>query len=117
MGAILHATTTLIRQVLKQRVKEATEVQSVFGDGKPVLVILDEIDGAMGGSDGAGGGHTRGGRGVDGCGHSLVVAGLELGDLGRMRVHLGMKSLWRHRNPSPSAHRSDGHIAVTGTSQ
>ena len=44
--------------MLRQRIKDATEVQSVFGAmssrpemARPVCVILDEIDGAMGGSN------------------------------------------------------------------
>ena len=72
-------------KVLRQRIKDATEVQSVFGAmssrpemSRPVCVILDEIDGAMGGSDatsaiselvrmatGAGG---KGGEGEEGDG-------------------------------------------------
>lgn len=44
----------MLTQALKQRVKEATETQSAFSDGRPPLVILDEIDGAMGGSEGQG---------------------------------------------------------------
>ncbi len=45
-------------KVLRQRIKDATEVQSAFGTfsdrpemARPVCVILDEIDGAMGGAD------------------------------------------------------------------
>ena len=45
-------------KVLRQRIKDATEVQSVFGAmssrpemARPVCVILDEIDGAVGGSN------------------------------------------------------------------
>ena len=41
-------------QVLKQRVAEATDVQSVYGDRRPPLMIIDEIDGALGGSEGSG---------------------------------------------------------------
>ena len=50
----INASDERSAKVLKQRVKEATEAQAVFGDRRPVLIILDEIDGAMGGSEGAG---------------------------------------------------------------
>ena len=43
-----------LRQVLRQRVSEATEMQSVYGDRRPALIVLDEIDGAIGGSEGTG---------------------------------------------------------------
>lgn len=33
---------------LRQKVKAATEMKSVFTDRKPNLVVIDEIDGAMG---------------------------------------------------------------------
>ena len=33
------------------QVKEATETQAAFTDSRPALIILDEIDGAMGGTE------------------------------------------------------------------
>lgn len=36
---------------LKERVENATQMQSVWGDCRPNLVILDEIDGVQGGSE------------------------------------------------------------------
>jgi DNA polymerase III delta prime subunit len=50
----INASDDRSAKLLKQRIKDATEVQPVFGTRKPVLVVLDEIDGAMGGSDGSG---------------------------------------------------------------
>jgi chromosome transmission fidelity protein 18 len=40
--------------VLKQRIQDVTENRSVFGDGRPNCLIIDEIDGAMGGAQGKG---------------------------------------------------------------
>jgi len=37
---------------LCSRVKSATEMKSVFGDSRPNCIIIDEIDGAMGGAQG-----------------------------------------------------------------
>eukprot|EP00962_Isochrysis_galbana_P021667 scaffold6397_cov121-Isochrysis_galbana.AAC.5 len=50
----INASDDRSDKMLKQRIKDATEVQPVFGTRKPVLIVLDEIDGAMGGSDGSG---------------------------------------------------------------
>jgi len=50
----INASDDRSAKMLKQRIKDATEVQPVFGTRKPVLIVLDEIDGAMGGSDGSG---------------------------------------------------------------
>lgn len=49
----INASDDRSAKVLKQRIKDATEVQPVFGTRKPVLVVLDEIDGAMGGGEGS----------------------------------------------------------------
>ena len=50
----INASDERSAKVLKQRVSEATEMQSVYGDRRPPLIILDEIDGALGGSEGSG---------------------------------------------------------------
>ena len=50
----INASDERSAKVLKQRVSEATEVQSVYGDRRPPLIIIDEIDGAMGGAEGTG---------------------------------------------------------------
>jgi len=50
----INASDDRSAKVLKQKIKDATEVQPVFGSRKPVLVVLDEIDGAMGGGEGSG---------------------------------------------------------------
>ncbi|KOO35359.1 chromosome transmission fidelity [Chrysochromulina tobinii] len=48
----INASDERSAKVLKQRIAEATDMQSVFSDHRPPLIILDEIDGAMGGSEG-----------------------------------------------------------------
>jgi chromosome transmission fidelity protein 18 len=52
--AEINASDERSAKVLKQRVADATEVQSVYGDRRPPLIVIDEIDGAMGGPEGAG---------------------------------------------------------------
>ena len=52
--AEINASDERSAKVLKQRVAEASEVQSVFTDRRPPLIVIDEIDGAMGGADGTG---------------------------------------------------------------
>ena len=48
----INASDERSAKILKQRIAEATDMQSVFSDHRPPLIILDEIDGAMGGSEG-----------------------------------------------------------------
>ena len=50
----INASDERSAKVMRARVKEATDVQAVFGDRRPPLVVLDEIDGAMGGAEGSG---------------------------------------------------------------
>ena len=50
----INASDERASKVVKQRVKEASEAQNVYAGDRPVLILLDEIDGAMGGSEGAG---------------------------------------------------------------
>ena len=73
-----------LRQVLRQRVSEATEMQSVYGDRRPALIVLDEIDGAIGGSEGTGAinelirlanASVGGGPGADGAASSPSAKG------------------------------------------
>ncbi|ETV67609.1 hypothetical protein H257_16207 [Aphanomyces astaci] len=40
--------------VLKEKIINAMEMQAIFGNNRPNCIILDEIDGAMGGPDGKG---------------------------------------------------------------
>ena len=50
----INASDERSAKVMRARVKEATDVKAVFGDRRPPLVVLDEIDGAMGGTEGSG---------------------------------------------------------------
>jgi chromosome transmission fidelity protein 18 len=48
----INASDDRSAEALAARVRNAVEMRSVFGDGKPNCVIIDEIDGAMAGSEG-----------------------------------------------------------------
>ena len=48
----INASDERSAKVLKQRVTEASENQSVFSDRRPPLIVIDEVDGAMGGPEG-----------------------------------------------------------------
>ncbi len=48
----INASDNRSASTLTKSIEDAIEMQSVFGDRRPNLVILDEIDGALGGGDG-----------------------------------------------------------------
>ena len=48
----INASDNRSASTLVSAIESAIEMQSVFGDRRPNLVILDEIDGALGGGDG-----------------------------------------------------------------
>jgi len=50
----LNASDDRSTETLVKKVKDATEMQSVLSGGRPNCLIIDEIDGAMGGTEGKG---------------------------------------------------------------
>jgi chromosome transmission fidelity protein 18 len=50
----INASDDRSPKILRDRIIAAMESQSVFGSGKPRCIILDEIDGALGGGEGKG---------------------------------------------------------------
>ncbi|GHP12457.1 hypothetical protein PPROV_001118500 [Pycnococcus provasolii] len=86
----INASDERTRDALSRRVTDAVQMQSVSADRRPNLVVLDEVDGAMGGEgssaagavneilriangNGGGGGKKRKGKGGGGGGGGMLL--------------------------------------------
>ncbi len=49
----INASDERTAGVLTQRIQDAVQMQAVLGEGRPNCVIIDEVDGAAAGAEGA----------------------------------------------------------------